>query len=168
MKYIDSEKLKAGLEIIYDNMLKRTKIDKDNSDYWAGKADAYRNIIYTITSIQQDKEVLDLCSQVWWEDRGWIMIPPDATLKGIESLLERVKEKLQQEQLEVNLEEEITDKSRACCNCVNGILQYPNYFCWQHKYCNTDEPYKIPKEDWVETAKTCKEFELGLNARKDK
>ena len=66
---------------------------------------------------------------------------------------------------EVDLVEEVTDKSRACCNCVNGATQYPNCFCWQHKHCNTDEPYKIPEEDWVETAKTCKEFEL--NARKE-
>lgn len=76
---------------------------------------------------------------------------------------------LQQEQPEVNLEEEFTDKSRACCNCINGVTRYPNCFCWQHKDCNTDEPYKIHREDWVKTAKTCREFEfeLGVNARKE-
>ena len=52
-KYIDAEKLIAEVESLYDNMLKRIKIDKDNSDYWAGKADAYRNVIDTITSLQQ-------------------------------------------------------------------------------------------------------------------
>ena len=55
MKYIDADKLKNELESIYDNMLKRIKIDKDNSDYWGGKADAYRNVIDTITSRQQDQ-----------------------------------------------------------------------------------------------------------------
>ena len=55
MKYIDADKLKNELESIYDNMLKRIKIDKDNSDYWGGKADAYRNVIDTITSRQQEQ-----------------------------------------------------------------------------------------------------------------
>jgi len=60
MKYIDSEKLKTELESIYDNMLRRTKVDKDNSDYWEGKADAYRNVIDTITSLQQEQPEVDL------------------------------------------------------------------------------------------------------------
>ena len=59
-KYIDADKLKNELESIYDNMLKRIKIDKDNSDYWGGKADAYRNVIDTITSRQQEQPEVDL------------------------------------------------------------------------------------------------------------
>lgn len=71
MKYIEPEKLKTELESIYGNMLERTKIDKDNSDYWAGKADAYRNVIDTITSLQQEQpetpsgeEVMTMCNQI--------------------------------------------------------------------------------------------------------
>lgn len=65
MKYVDAEKLKSDLESLYDNMLNRTKIDKDNSDYWAGKADAYRNVIDTITSIQQEQEQYVIGGQVF-------------------------------------------------------------------------------------------------------
>lgn len=63
MKYIDSEKLKADIENLYDNMLKRIKIDKDNSDYWAGKADAYRSVIDTISSFQQEHPDEDIEEQ---------------------------------------------------------------------------------------------------------
>ena len=68
-----------------------------------------------------------------------------------------------EETKQLKAEEEITDNTRACCNCISGATRYPNCYCWQHKDCNTDEPYKIPEEDWVETAKTCKDFELELN-----
>ena len=50
--------------------------------------------------LQQDETQVDidkmLCSQVWWEEQGWIMIPPDATIEGIDSLLRQVRKKLQQ------------------------------------------------------------------------
>jgi len=48
--------------------------------------------------LQQDETQVDkmICSQVWWEEQGWIMIPPDATIEGIDSLLRQVKKKLQQ------------------------------------------------------------------------
>jgi len=209
MKYIDADQICAKVKQL-----------KEKYPSWQLKL-AMDDLHEFIDSLQQDETQVDkmLCSQVWWEEQGWIMIPPDATIEGIDSLLREVKKKLQQEQPElsnefeiainrrlnlingenltatelleetkgmaaelldlackviekeqpeVDLNEEITDKSRSCCNCVNGILKYPNCYCWQHKDCNTDEPYKIHKEDWVETAKVCKEFEseLGLNARK--
>ena len=49
--------------------------------------------------LQQDETQVDkmLCSQVWWEEQGWIMIPPDATIEGIDSLLKQIRKKLQQE-----------------------------------------------------------------------
>ena len=75
-------------------------------------------------------------------------------------LAEQVIVSLQQEPSEVDVEEEITDTSRACCNCAYGLTRYPNCLCWQHKDCNTDDPYKIPQEDWIETAQECKSFEL--------
>lgn len=70
----------------------------------------------------------------------------------------------QPEQPEV--EEEITDSTRACCNCISGSTRYPDCYCWLHEDCNTDEPYRIPKEDWVETATKCKEFEFERNTKK--
>lgn len=59
-----------------------------------------------IDSLQQDETQIDkmLCSQVWWEEQGWIMIPPDATIEGIDSLLRQVKNKLQQEHSDMDLE----------------------------------------------------------------
>ena len=71
-------------------------------------------------------------------------------------------ESLQQEQ-QMKIEEEITNTTRACCNCVNGIVHYPSCYCWQHKHCNTDDAYKIPKGLWLETAKDCEAFELDNN-----
>ena len=65
-----------------------------------------------IPSLQQDETQVDklLCSKIWWEEQGWIMIPPDATIKGIDSLLKQVRKKLQQEQPEVDLEKYISEK----------------------------------------------------------
>lgn len=58
------------------------------------------------------------------------------------------------------MNQEITDNSRACCNCANATMSYPNCSCWQHKYCNGDRPYVIPKEAWIKTAEECEEFEM--------
>ena len=64
-----------------------------------------------IPSLQQDETQVDklLCSKIWWEEQGWIMIPPDATIKGIDSLLKQVRKKLQQEQPESDIEKEIDE-----------------------------------------------------------
>lgn len=79
-KYIDADKLKTELESIYDNMLKRIKIDKDNSDYWAGKADAYRNVIDTISSLQRERPEVDLEKEKKkWYGKGY----KDATDKWL-------------------------------------------------------------------------------------
>lgn len=104
-----------------------------------------------ITSLQQDKEDLDIemCSEYWWEERGWIMIPPNTTLKGIESLLEQVKKKLQQEQPEVDLEKEI-DKEWAKCEPVDEGMGL--------------ESANIVNEQFDSIARHF--YELGLNARK--
>lgn len=87
----------------------------------------------------------------------------DVANGALEYVLEKIIPSLQQEQPEVDLkkdEEEITDSTRACCNCISGAMRYPDCYCWLHEDCNTDEPYRIPKEDWVETAIKCKEFEF--------
>ena len=116
MKYIDAEKLKAHIEakmeILWDRLPDADKehpTDIELRDL--GMYMALEGLIDDLDSLQQDKESveLELCSQTWWEERGWIMIPPDATIEGIDSLLKQVRKKLQQEQPEVDLEKEIMD-----------------------------------------------------------
>ena len=118
-KYIDADKLIAEIEKRRNNALERQKnLEKIGQETVLNEMIAFElnKILSIIDSLQQNKDVLDLCSQVWWEDRGWIMIPPNITLKGIESLLERVRHKIkwnkengieEQEQPEVDLEKDI-------------------------------------------------------------
>jgi hypothetical protein len=75
-------------------------------EYSDGVRFALEHFTFVLDSIQQDKESveLELCSQIWWEERGWIMIPPDATIEGIDSLLKQVRKKLQQEPIEKDKE----------------------------------------------------------------
>lgn len=110
MKYVDADKLKthieAIMEILWDRLPDADKehpTDIELRDL--GMYMALEGLIDNLDSLQQDKESveLELCSQIWWEERGWIMIPPDATIEGIDSLLKQVRKKLQQEQSEVNL-----------------------------------------------------------------
>ena len=118
-KYIDAEKLKAHIEarmeILWDRLPDADKehpTDIELRDL--GMYMALEGLVDDLDSLQQDKESveLELCSQIWWEERGWIMIPPDATIEGIDSLLKQVRKKLQQEQPEVDLEKEV----RTYCN----------------------------------------------------
>lgn len=105
-KYIDSEKLKTEIEKLSATEYGGNTLGDDVAncalDYVLEEI---------IPSLQQDETQVDkmLCSQVWWEEQGWIMIPPDATIEGIDSLLREVKKKLQQKQMmkEVDLEKEI-------------------------------------------------------------
>jgi len=157
MKYIDSEKLIAEIERLRDNALERQKnLEKIGQETIINKTIAFElnKVLSIIDSLQQDKDVLDLCSQVWWEDRGWMMIPPNVSLKGIESLLERVRDKIkwnkengieEQEQPKVDIEKEIEE-------------------LW--KSLNTGHDYVIVDNylDFLGICLHC--FELGLNARK--
>lgn len=80
-KYIDAEKLKAEI--------KRRRLSNRYID-----TDDYEDELFEIiTSLQQDQKalMLEMCNQSYWEDRGYIMIPPNITLKGIESLLKSVR-----------------------------------------------------------------------------
>ena len=90
-KYIDAEKLKS--EIM---KLRSESTISESDDYYEY---AKSRIIDIVDSLQQDKTAveLELCSQVWWEEQGWIMIPPNVTIKGIDSLLKAVRRKLQQD-----------------------------------------------------------------------
>ena len=116
MKYIDAEKLKAHIdakmEILWDRLPDADKehpTDIELRDL--GMYMALEGLIDDLDSLQQDKESveLELYSQTWWEERGWIMIPPDATIEGINSLLKQVRKKLQQEQPDVDIEKEYTE-----------------------------------------------------------
>ena len=100
MKYIDSEKLIAEIR-----KLRSESCISESDDYYEY---AKSEIIDIIDSLQQDKEtlMLEMCNQSFWEDSGYIMIPPDVTIEGIESLLKQVKKNLQQEQPETDLLEE--------------------------------------------------------------
>lgn len=103
MKYIDADKLLTEIQ-------RRKK-----QDTTIRERSILIDIETAIASLQQDKDVLELCSQSWWEDRGWIMIPPNVTLEGIDVLLKQVKKKLQQEQSEVDLEKEIKNYLATKC-----------------------------------------------------
>lgn len=107
-KYIDAEKLKELLDEKYKEFTEKAK--KDCPLQYQYMADGLDIAEQFIDSLQQDETQVDrmLCSQVWWEEQGWIMIPPDATIEGIDSLLKQVRKKLQ-EQPEVELEKEIDD-----------------------------------------------------------
>lgn len=60
----------------------------------------------------------------------------------------------------------------SCLNCKCGYWtmfdndygRYPVILCYLHKDCGGDEAYPILEDEWVETAKECKEF---MNDNKD-
>lgn len=92
-KYIPAEKLIAEIGRIVEE---ETPISK-GSDYYHGVADTADKLLSFITYLQQDEKALELimCNQAYWEDMGYIMIPPNVTLDGIETLLKQVRKKLQ-------------------------------------------------------------------------
>lgn len=94
MKYIDADRIRAKIKQL-----------KEKYPSWQLKL-AMDDLHDFIDSLQQDETQVDkiLCSQVWWEEQGWIMIPPDTTIEGIDSLLKQVRKKLQQEHSDIDLE----------------------------------------------------------------
>lgn len=99
MKYIDADKLIAEIrnrESEYAELIKST--DEVLRTVACAKIGELEYILSIIHSLQQDKAAveLELCNQSWWEERGWIMIPPETTIEGIDSLLKAVRRKLQQ------------------------------------------------------------------------
>ena len=107
-KYIDADRLKAEIEKVY-----KSEIAPWLSGVSATSA-IYDYVLPLIDSLQKDDTQVDkmLCSQIWWEEQGWMMIPPNATIEGIDSLLKQVREKLQKEQPEVDLEK-FTEKIKT-------------------------------------------------------
>lgn len=102
-RYIDADKLKAEIERLIRNL---RGIAVDYPMLAQTMRLSFEGLLSFIDSLQQDDTQVDkmLCSQVWWEEQGWIMIPPDATIEGIDSLLKQIRKKLQQDQSEVGLE----------------------------------------------------------------
>jgi hypothetical protein len=155
-KYIDADKLTKAIE------------DKGLDCSFALKMERL-DILALIDSLQQDEKAveLEMCSQAYWEERGWMMIPPDVTLKGIESLLERVRKKLQQEQPQVadasKMEQVEVDLERET------VLNYAH----EHYYYDKDfDGYGhgkfrpvFTRDDLIGFARHF--YELGLNARKE-
>ena len=137
-QYIDADRLRAEIEKIY-----KSEIQPWLSGVSATSA-IYDYVLPIIYSLKQDDTQVDKmpCSQIWWEEQGWILIPPDATIKGIDSLLKQVRKKPQQEQPEVDLEKELEDYARE--NPTEDAGSYRNLM-------------NI----------ACHFYELGLNARKE-
>ena len=126
MKYIPADKLIAEIE----RRIEETKSMKPTFDqFWAGQISAFKGALEIVKSLQQDEKALELemCSQSYWEDRGWIMIPPGVTLKGIETLLKQVRKKLQQEQPEVDessIDDQQIERSLAKVRLEKEIAKY--------------------------------------------
>ena len=100
MKYIPADKLISEIKTRQSELVEHIKTDTPSERAIDGsKTVELQWVLDIIDSLQQDETQVDkmLCSQVWWEEQGWIMIPPDATIEGIDSLLRQVKKKLQQE-----------------------------------------------------------------------
>lgn len=151
-KYIDAEKLKKLLDTEYTEYVNKSKQTYAALQYQY-IADGLDIAEQLIDSLQQDKETLELCSKVWWEEQGWIMIPPDATIEGIDSLLKQVRKRLQQEQSEVDLENEFADfleKENAYVDDNNKISYY-NGSSFDH----TSDIYPIARHF----------YELGRNSK---
>ena len=98
MKYVDAKKLKEKLLPSYEEA-KKESLSTTDAVKWEKVEYIFDFVFHLIDSLQQDETQVDkmLCSKIWWEEQGWIMIPPDATVEGIDSLLNQVRNKLQQE-----------------------------------------------------------------------
>ena len=67
---------------------------------------------------------------------------------------------------------EVKKEHVSCENCKCGYWtmfdneygRYPVVLCYLHKDCGGDEAYPITEDEWVETAKECKEY---MNDNKD-
>jgi hypothetical protein len=121
MKYIPEEELKAEIERRIQRWTIRGKHSPagQGRDSCDSRVTELSDLLSCITSLQQDKEALELemCAEYWWEERGWIMIPPNTTLEGIESLLKQVKKKLQPEQPECIYGRTLEEREKYCKFC---------------------------------------------------
>ena len=181
MKYIDAEKLYEYLEQVSEFYPRYADNFLDNA-----VINVINGIKTFIASLQQDEKAveLEMCSQAYWEERGWMMIPPDVTLKGIESLLEQVRKKPQQEQPEPPTCKSCGFYENNCPFIRDKFIPYPNRVCKDYTYSVMKEQPKedIEKEyaEFVEADPVYSKlvngivgkaiarhfYELGINARK--
>lgn len=85
---VESATIKAEIERLKDEA--SIGLCEYDAGHENGVCETCARLLSFLDSLDEvtDKE---LCSHVWWEDRGWLMIPPDVTLDGIESLLTQLK-----------------------------------------------------------------------------
>ena len=183
-RYIDADRLR---EKITDRLDLFKELSSDTIS--PIRIDECKQIIDIIDSIQQDETQVDrmLCSQVWWEEQGWIMISPDATVEGIDSLLREVRKKIQQKQPDIpGIEESgIPGKDYIPVDWVDACEMYGKWKIVKQEQPDVDLEKEIENE-WrkchptdegmgLESANIVNEqfdtiakhfYELGKNARK--
>lgn len=147
MKYIDAEKLIAEIERRIESWTIRGKHSPagQGRDTCDSRVTELSDLLSFVTSLQQDEKIIELemCSQAYWEERGWMMIPPNVTLKGIESLLKQIRKKLQQEQPPT--EHEIAEAHR----CAEMIRERDNARIQQQPVIPGIEDPGIPGKDFI-------------------
>ena len=169
-RYIDADRLR---EKITDRLDLFKELSSDTIS--PIRIDECKQIIDIIDSIQQDETQVDrmLCSQVWWEEQGWIMIPPDATIEGIDSLLRQVKKKLQQEQPESSKGKFVFPKflyARTTNNKTIDVSYAPQSLD-AIEYIRKDalmEWAKKEMEKWSSESNTAQGVKMGLTLVLDK
>ena len=166
MKYIDADRLR-------EKLIERLDLFRELSSDTISpiRIDECKQIIDIIDSIQQDETQVDkmLCSQVWWEEQGWIMIPPDATIEGIDSLLNQVRKKLQQEQpsLPSDLDEAAVDyANRLATDAIDHEL-IKGYFKAGAQWRDAQIP-KLPDSIDEAAEEWCKTNNKGIAISADK
>ena len=186
MKYIDSEKLIAEIERRIEEhktVLKEKDRTLTSKLLLRGSLNALKVTKDIISLLQQDETQVDkmLCSQVWWEEQGWIMIPPDATIEGIDSLLKQVRKKFQQKQPDLPGIEEpgIPGKDYIPVEWVDACEMYGKWKIVKQEQPEVDLEqeldayYDSPLWDgepvsWMTYTRIAHHFyKLGLSARKE-
>lgn len=154
MKYIPADKLTSEIE---RRMSENIELAEMGCDTFGHRAVEDNDILALIDSLQQDETQVDkmLCSQAWWLEQGWIMIPPDATIEGIDSLLNQVRKKLQQEQPGVDLDLD-ADIEMEWDSFNQHLAEYGG---------ESEEVVWLNRYNFNEIARHF--YELGLNARKE-
>ena len=132
MRYIDAEKLKAEIKRRIDAETEELKKAKHSQFTKLGKINALENLIPFIDSLQQDESQVDkmLRTQIWWEEEGWTMIPPDATIEGIDSLLKQVRKKLEQERPEVDCKDALMEWAKTKLADITECLKSKDDPVW--------------------------------------
>lgn len=180
MKYIDADRIREEIERLIA-FLPTVGYSTQVASEFIPVQNALNYLLSFIDSFQQDETQVDkmLCSQVWWEEQGWIMIPPDATIEGIDSLLRQVRKKFQQEQPGLPGIEEpgIPGKDYIPVDWVDACEEYGKWKIVKqeqpevdvkkelHAYICSDEYMNTREDGSLLIARHF--YELGRNARKE-